>query len=107
MDASLLIRACRRRAGLTLRELGALAGTSHSTLSAYETGSKTPNVRTLERVLDACGFVADASPQRRRRAGIGMSKGDELEAVLHLAEAFPARHSPGLEAPIFPRGSKP
>lgn len=107
MRADALIRTARARAGLTLRELGPLAGTSHTTLSAYETGSKVPNVQTLERVLAACGFVADATLQRRHREGPGMTKGEELEAVLTLAEAFPARHERALRAPVFPRPAAP
>jgi len=107
MRADQLIRDARERAGLTLRELADLAETSHSTLSAYESRSKVPNVRTLDRVLHACGFATDVSLQRRHRGGIGMSKGDELVAVLNLAEAFPARHEPVLDAPIFAEVARP
>jgi len=80
-----------------------VAQTSHSTLAAYESGSKVPNVATLDRILRAAGFAVDVSLQRRHRGGGGLTKADELEAVLLLAAEFPARHSAHLEMPVFPR----
>ncbi len=103
MQAAQLLRTARRRAGLTLRELGALAGTSHSTLAAYESGSKTPNVATLDRVLEAAGFSTDVTLHRRHRGSAALPRGDELAAVLELAAEFPSRHSPTLDAPVFGR----
>ncbi len=103
MDAGELIRTARSDAGLTLRQLGAMAGTSHSTLAAYESGSKSPNVTTLDRVLHAAGFAFDVELHRRHRGTSEMTRGDELAAVLELAEAFPARHALRLEAPVFGR----
>lgn len=98
-----MLRTARREAGLTLRELGELAGTSHSTLAAYESGRTTPTVATLDRVLSAAGFAADVELHRRHRTSDGIAKGDELVAVLELAEAFPARHHDRLDAPVFGR----
>ncbi len=105
MDATLVLRQARSRAGLTLRSLGAQAGTSHSTLAAYESGSKSPNVTTFRRIARAAGFAVDVSLAKRvRRADdTGTSRGEELAAVLELAEAFPARHAPTLQAPVFGR----
>ena len=93
MNSSDLIRRARRRAGLSQRELAARAETSHATLAAYETGAKVPRVDTLDRILQAAGYVpdvelrprADASPADRE------AKGRELLAVLELAAAFPLR----------------
>ena len=100
MRADRLIRTARRRAGLSLRELAALAGTSHSTLAAYEQGRKTPNADTLDRILQAAGFTVDvvltARPARDRDA-----RGRELVEVLELAEQFPARHDAALRFPVF------
>ncbi len=104
MDSAELLRTARRRAGLTLRELGQRAGTSHSTLAAYESGSKSPNVATLNRVLAAAGFAADVELHRRQRGSTELPRGEELAAVLELAAAFPARHADRLEMPVF--GSK-
>lgn len=103
MDAPLLLTAARTEAGLTLRELGELAGTSHSTLSAYEAGRKSPNVATLDRILRAAGFAADVNLHRRQRGSSELSRGAELAAVLELAAAFPARHEPTLQMPVFGR----
>lgn len=103
MHASTLIRAARTEAGLSLRELGTRAGTSHSTLAAYESGTKTPSVATLRRVLDAAGFSIDVELHPRCRGTAELPRGRELEAVLELAGAFPSRHSERLEAPVFGR----
>lgn len=105
MDAAALLREARRRAGLTLRELGARAQTSHSALAAYEAGRKVPNVATLSRILREAGFAVDVELHRRHRDGAGLSRGDELAMVLELAEEFPARHAPALEAPVFGRSA--
>jgi transcriptional regulator with XRE-family HTH domain len=103
MDAAHVIRDARTRSGLTLRALACAAETSHSTLSAYESGSKVPAVSTLTRVVRAAGFEVDTTLRRRYRHDGDLSRGDELAAVLELAEAFPARHSERLEAPVFGR----
>jgi len=101
MDASMILRSARAEAGLTLRELGELAETSHSTLSAYEAGRKSPNVATLDRILRAAGFAADVELRRRHRGSPDLSRGAELAAVLELAAAFPARHAKTLRMPVF------
>jgi transcriptional regulator with XRE-family HTH domain len=101
MEASVLIRTARHRAGLTIRDLAALSGTSHSAIAAYESGSKEPRVSTLDRVMRAAGFALE--PALGRRVGTGSDRGSELEAVLDLAAQFPARHAPRLTCPPFPR----
>ncbi len=99
VDAGLLIRTARARAGLTLRALGERAGTSHSTLAAYEAGRTVPNVDTLDRILGAAGFAADVTLERRIERA---DRGNELAAVLELAAQFPARHTQLLTFPRFP-----
>jgi transcriptional regulator with XRE-family HTH domain len=96
MTSAKVLREARGRAGLSLRELAGLAGTSHSTLSAYENGAKVPSVATLERILRAAGFALEVELVPRRDAG------RELERVLELAGHFPARHSTTLDLPVFP-----
>ena len=96
VTAGRVLREARRRAGLSLRELASRAGTSHSTLSAYESGSKTPTVTTLERILRAAGFALDLELVPR------LDRGRELERALELAGHFPARHGPALTFPRFP-----
>jgi transcriptional regulator with XRE-family HTH domain len=56
MDAPRLIRQARDRAGLTKTGLAAAARTSASALVAYETGTRSPTVATLDRLLAACGL---------------------------------------------------
>jgi transcriptional regulator with XRE-family HTH domain len=97
VTAGQVLRAARKRAGLSLRELATRADTSHATLSAYEAGRKIPSVTTLERILRAAGFALDLTLVPR-----ATDRGGELEAVLDLAGEFPARHSPRLDFPRFP-----
>ena len=59
VDASALIRQARERAGLTQSELARAAGTSQPTLAAYETGAKSPSVRSLDRIIRAAGGSLD------------------------------------------------
>ncbi len=51
--------------------------------------------------MRAAGFALDVT-LCRRIYGDGC-RGDELEAVLLLAEEFPARHRSGLVGPVFGR----
>lgn len=102
MEPARLIHGARRRTGLTLRALAARAGTSHSTLSAYETGAKVPTIQTLRRILAATEHALrlEATPQSDDH---DHDRGAELVAVLELAGNFPARHGANLDAPPFPR----
>jgi transcriptional regulator with XRE-family HTH domain len=50
------IRELRRQAGLTQGALAARAGTSQSAIAAYESGSKYPTWRTIERLAAAVGL---------------------------------------------------
>jgi transcriptional regulator with XRE-family HTH domain len=101
VHASTLLHRARARAGLSLRELARRAGTSHSTLSAYETGRKVPTVETLDRILRAAGFVADVDLEPDVGGADRAARGRELIEVLELAGMFPARHSRTLDLPRF------
>ena len=101
MNWSEIIRAARLRAGLSQRELALRAGTSHSTLSAYESGRVDPGVATMQRIVAAAGFVGEVRLSRRARERDGMDRGDELELVLELAGQFPAREPGKLMFPGF------
>ena len=87
---------------MSLRELARRADTSHSAVSAYETGRRIPTTATLDRIVRAAGFALDVT-LCRRVYGDNDDRGAELEAVLLLAEEFPARHSPELAGPVFGR----
>jgi transcriptional regulator with XRE-family HTH domain len=43
-----IVQNLRRQAGITQRELAEMGGTSQSTIAAYETGAKSPTIRTVE-----------------------------------------------------------
>ncbi len=51
-----LLEEVRLRSGLTQTEVATQAGTSRTTLSAYEHGRKSPTLTTVERVLDSIGY---------------------------------------------------
>jgi len=97
VDAARLLRRARQRTGLSTRDLARRAGTSHATVSAYESGRKVPSVDTLGRLLRAAGFepMVDLVPAPDDR------RGEELIEALDLAAQFPARHSRTLRFPRF------
>lgn len=47
---------------MSQKALANAAGTSQPTVAAYESGRVTPNVSTLVRLLEACGFTLDVAP---------------------------------------------
>lgn len=59
----------RKAAGLSLRELGQLAGVSFTTITRIEHGDMDPTVGMLSRILDACGrrLRLDATPDDTTR----------------------------------------
>ena len=60
-ERSLLVYA-RRAAGLTQAALARLAGTSQSTLSAYERGTKSPTLAVADRIIEAAGYHLEPVP---------------------------------------------
>jgi transcriptional regulator with XRE-family HTH domain len=101
MDAGLIIRTARRQSQLTLRALAVRAGTSHATLSAYESGRVDPTTTVFLRIIGATGHSLESTLLDSPPDIDGMSRGEELIAVLELAEQFPARHGAELEFPPF------
>jgi transcriptional regulator with XRE-family HTH domain len=85
MDVTALIRDARQAAGLTQHQLADRARTAQPAVAAYESGSKTPNLATLERLLGACGHDMEvlARPRVRRGAaslaGLAQTIGEDLE----------------------------
>ena len=97
-----MIQEARARSGLTLRALAERAGTSHSTISAYEKGRMSPTVDTLNRIVRAAGFALDGALERRIY-GESDNRGAELEAVLILTAEFPAPPSTDAPGQVFGR----
>lgn len=105
MDIGQLIADCRYKVGLSRRELARRAGTSASTLTAYEAGSKIPSVATLERILKATGhqLAIGVRPILGPDQPFPAARGREVADVLDLADRLPADHHEQLTYPLFPR----
>ena len=56
MDSATTLRLARERSGLSLRELAARAGTSHSALAAYEAGRVHPSYEKVRHIVTSAGF---------------------------------------------------
>lgn len=74
----------RRSVGLTQTRLAELAGTSQSTIAAYESGAKSPTYRTLEKIVRAVGlelhpsFVRPMTREERRSLELHRSVASKL-----------------------------
>ena len=95
MDPAALIRAVRRRHGLTQADLARRAGTSQPVVSVYERGQRDPTFETLRRLVEAAGERLDlrAAPVPN---GIEPPADDHERArrlldVLSVADAIPVR----------------
>lgn len=95
MYPAALLRAVRRRHGLTQAELARRAGTSQPVVSAYERGHRDPTFTTLARLVAAAGeqlridaveAATDLPP-----AGDAQERNRRLIEVLSLADAVPRR----------------
>lgn len=62
MTAKRLLRAARRRAGQTQRELAAACGLPQATIARIEAGLVDPRFGTLIKLLRASGYDIEASP---------------------------------------------
>lgn len=69
MEITTLIRGARRTAGITQLEMADRAGTTQPAVAAYESGGKTPNLATLERLLGACEYDMEVLARPRMRRG--------------------------------------
>ena len=99
-----LLRDAIEQSGLSLREVGRRAGTSHATLSAYLHGKKSPTLTTAMRIIRACNLDVSWTFNKRIRFNNGLSRDEELQQVLRLAAAFPASPPQAPNYPIFPPG---
>jgi transcriptional regulator with XRE-family HTH domain len=104
VDPAALIKAVRRRQGLTQADLARRAGTSQPVISAYEHGRRDPTYATLRKLVEAAGewLQLDASLPRSDLppSADPYEHARRLLDVLSLADAIPARRrSPVLSAP--------
>jgi transcriptional regulator with XRE-family HTH domain len=91
------VRDLRERRKLTQGELAELARTSQPTIAAYESGSKSPNLRTLARLARSVGLeaVVDFVPPLTRE--------ERRSLALHQAIAARLEETP---APILSRARR-
>lgn len=54
LDAAAVLREARTHAGLSQTELSERTGIAQPNISVYESGRRTPTLRTLVALLDAC-----------------------------------------------------
>src|SRR5687768_1932351 len=103
MQVAAVLRDARLSANLTQVELGACAGTSQATISAYESGRKEPSVATLSRLLAAAGARLTVQPARVAVTRRSWEQHDRpargLVEALALAEQLPRRPARELRFP--------
>jgi len=83
-----VVRHLRRHARVTQQELAASAGTSQPTVAAYESGSKSPTLRTLHQFANALGYELFVSFQPP------MTREDRRSLAFHEAIADHLRQDP-------------
>jgi predicted transcriptional regulator len=81
MLASTALWHARRRAGLTQRELAAIAGVAQSTVARIESGAIDPRVSTLDGLLRSCGEELRAV----ERIGVGEDRSLARESLRRTA----------------------
>jgi transcriptional regulator with XRE-family HTH domain len=89
MDTASIIATVKRRTGLTGKELAARAGTSASTLSAYERGLVVPSVATLDRIIRSSGLVAFVELLESPSARVPNTTIEELLTFVDQAPSMP------------------
>jgi transcriptional regulator with XRE-family HTH domain len=70
MDIARIVRSCRRRAGMSQRQLAAAAHVPQATVGRIEAGSVSPRADTVARLLEATGHELATEP----RLGIGVDR---------------------------------
>jgi transcriptional regulator with XRE-family HTH domain len=63
MSGGRILKAARRAAGLSQRELARRAGVPQPAISRIESGIVSPTVATLERLLRQCGLELETVPR--------------------------------------------
>ena len=88
-----LIREARHRSGLSQVELAQRAGTSQPAIARYERARSMPDLATLHRLVEACGFelrlelvVPDAQRKANEEAALDRSVEQRLDAVEQYTE---------------------
>ena len=98
MEASLILKTARQRAGLSVRATARLAGTSASTLSAYEAGTSIPSFSTLNRIISATGNRLIVSLHKQ---SFDETRITEIEQLLRFADQVPRQRPGSLHYPLL------
>ena len=69
VNAAVILRQSRQEAGLTQRQLAEATGSSQPAIAAYESGRRVPHPKTLETLLERCGFDLSYCARPRIRRG--------------------------------------
>lgn len=77
--AGRMVRFARSRAELTQRQLAAKSGVPQETIARIERGRADPRLKTLDRLLEACGYGLEVEP----RLGIGIDR-TQIAGLLRL-----------------------
>lgn len=86
-----LIREARRRAGLTQSALADAVGTSQPAIARYERARAMPDLPTLHRIVEACGFelrleLADRDEQRAANEDAALAR--TLDERLQVNDSY-------------------
>lgn len=94
MKAAALLRQARAEAGLSQAALAEAANTSQAAVARYETGATAPALKTLERLLAACGhrLVLETEPAPARRELTTSVVHEKRRELLALARRYGARN---------------
>ncbi|WP_203710133.1 helix-turn-helix domain-containing protein [Asanoa siamensis] len=92
-----LLRAARRRADLSQRQLAKKGRASHGTVGRIESGELVPSLAMMERLLAACGFRIVVVDQRERKLQPMVDSDNTLDGA---RRRFPA-HLDVILDPLF------
>lgn len=110
MEFPILLRNARQAASITQAEVAERAGTAQPAVAAYESGARTPSLKTLARLLGACEHDLEvvAHPRIRRGAASlaelahmiqqdleGGRERDALRLLFGFADDFRGSSRPG------------
>jgi transcriptional regulator with XRE-family HTH domain len=92
LRTGVVVRAARREAGLTQRELAEGVGTTQSAVARWEAGAESPRLDTLSSLLRACGIEGDLTFRRHDdvdraqiREHLALTPAERLEAQRRAA----------------------
>ena len=100
MTTGQLIKAARKKAGMTQKELGQRIGTTYQTLAQWENDLRNPKFETLQRIANALGvpvqeLIADWSAVDKEEFKRVFIHGEGLEPPARIAVALERLNATG------------